>query len=490
MYYKYLNFKLILLAFIYSLFFYFLKIRKPNAERFFGENEVIHMKNYSFYNPLEYPLISIILDFGQLKLDNFTFASYIKSLLEQTIENIEIIIYFCYNDYEEVNSLKNFSFIDKRIYLHALKNNNKIENILNITNTLKGKFMILINHLIEFQKDELSSFFNFTKGKINNIFNFTSKSNYELNLIRIKTLRELIDNKENFKNFQELLYYIESMPEPKITYIPISFTPNNKYLPLAYTSMISILSTKNYYTYIDFYLVITNDFSSKNFIILESLFEQFFYFNITYIHMDNRYQNAFVHHYITNQAYFRFSLGNLLPNLNKLIYLDADTIVFKDLSNLYNLNFKGKIFLFKGLYQNKTNKEQIDINSGISLFNLKKMREMKIEEKALKILNSGFKHPTLHDQAVINTYFYKYVGLFPPEFNAYLLNIYEVNKLISNIDIYDRDKLLFSLKYPTIRHYKGDKKNLNEDWFFFARKSKYFQKITMNYSNVYNFSLF
>ena len=490
MYQKYLFFKLILIAFIFSHLFYSLKSRKSNQEIFFGDNEVIHMKNYSFYNSLDYPLISIILDFEKLKLDYLTFMSYIKSLLKQTIKDIEIIIYFYYQDFMEIYSLKNCSLIDKRIYLHAFKNNNKIENILTITNSLKGKFMLLIEHLIKFQEDELSSFYNFTKGKINNIFNLTSASNYELNLIRVKILRELVDNKENFKNFQELIYYIKSIPEPKMTYIPISFAPNDKYLPLAYTSMISILSSRNYYTYIDFYLVISNDFSSKNFIILESLFEQFFYFNITYIYMDNRYQNAFVHRYITNQAYFRFSLGNLLPNLNKLIYLDADTIVFKDLSNVYNLNFRGKIFLFKGLCQNKKDKEQIRINSGISLFNLKKMREMKIEEKALKILNSGFKHPTLHDQAVINTFFYKYVGLFPPEFNVYLLNISEVNNLISKTDIYDRDKLLFSLKYPTIRHYKGDKKNLNEDWFFFARKSKYFQKISLNYSNVYNFSIF
>ena len=184
MYQKYLFFKLILIAFIFSHLFYSLKSRKSNQEIFFGDNEVIHMKNYSFYNSLDYPLISIILDFEKLKLDYLTFMSYIKSLLKQTIKDIEIIIYFYYQDFMEIYSLKNCSLIDKRIYLHAFKNNNKIENILTITNSLKGKFMLLIEHLIKFQEDELSSFYNFTKGKINNIFNLTSASNYELNLIR------------------------------------------------------------------------------------------------------------------------------------------------------------------------------------------------------------------------------------------------------------------------------------------------------------------
>ena len=252
--------------------------------------------------------------------------------------------------------------------------------------------------------------------------------------------------------------------------------------------MISILSSKNPFTYIDFYLILPQEFSETNFILIESLFEQYYYFNITYIYMDERYKNAFVHNYITNQAYYRFSLGRLLPNLNKIIYLDADTICFKDLSNLYNMNFKGKIILGKGLNQNKTNKSQYKINSGILLLNLKKMRKIKIEEKVLNILNGGFTHPTLHDQAVIDIYFYQYVGLFPPEFNSYVLNYTETIKLIQTQTIYDKDKLFFSLKYPVIRHYKGNKKNLNDDWYYFARKSKFFSKVTNNYSDIFKFS--
>ena len=170
--------------------------------------------------------------------------------------------------------------------------------------------------------------------------------------------------------------------------------------------------------------------------------------------------------------------------------MDADTLIFKDLSNLLNFNFKGKIFLAKGIYIQKKHKRKNFINSGIILMNLKKMRRKKIEEKVLKILNRGFKHPTLHDQAIIDTFFFKYVGLLPPEYNSYLLNESEKYKIISTSNVYNKDKLLFSLKFPVIRHYKGDKKNLNEDWFFFARKSKYFQKISENYSYIYNYSLF
>ena len=43
--------------------------------------------------------------------------------------------------------------------------------------------------------------------------------------------------------------------------------------------------------------------------------------------MDDRYDKAYTDSRITQQAYYRFSLGELLPNLNKIIYFDNDVIV-------------------------------------------------------------------------------------------------------------------------------------------------------------------
>ena len=466
---------------------YYLKLEKKSIQ-FESFDGPFKMNNYSFYNSLDFPIISIILDFRRLKLDYFKYKEYIFNLLQQAIKDIEIIIYLYYKDITNNILINNFSKFDKRVSVFITKKKHIINDIFKISNIIKGKFILMIDNIIYFNNGELLNIFNYTKGKIDNIFNFRTISNYNLSLIRTKVFIDIVDICKKFLNFQELINYIKTMDKPKLSYVPIALSPNDKYTPLAYTSMISILSTKNYCSYIEFYLIISKNFNPKNYILFDSLYEQFFFFNITYIKMDERYKNAFVHRYITNQAYYRFSLGNLLPNLNKIIYLDADTICFRDLSNLYELNFKGKIFLGKGLNRNKTNLEQIHINSGILLMNLKKMRKKKIEQKVLKILNNGFTHPTLHDQAVIDIYLYKYVGLLPPEYNSYYLNHTEIYKLIKSSKIYDKDKLLFSLKYPIIRHYKGDFKDLNDDWFFFARKSKFFKKICMNYSFVYNYS--
>ena len=303
-------------------------------------------------------------------------------------------------------------------------------------------------------------------------------------------MRDIIDSKNDFKSYKEIISYIYSYEIQKLNYIPIAFCPDNKYGPLVYTSMLSILKSKDYYTYIFFFIIIPLDFSKKNILLLESLYEQFEYFNITYVKMDNRYQNAYTAYSYTIPAFYRFSLGELFPNLNKIIYLDADTICLTDLSNLYYLNFKGKIILGQVLSSNKSRKTgYYSINSGILLLNLKKIRKIRMENQVLKIIS---KKEKLLDQDLLNKYFFKYIGIFPPKYNAYYKLDYQrivrFNKWIGNL--YNNDYLYFSFKYPSIRHFNGPKRNLSmqEEWAYFARQSKYFHKLSANFSDIYNLS--
>jgi len=54
-------------------------------------------------------------------------------------------------------------------------------------------------------------------------------------------------------------------------------------------------------------------------------------------------------------------------------------------------------------------------------------------------------------------------------------------------NLYDRDYIYLSFKYPSIKHYAGKKNNLIflHDWIYFARKSKYFNEVSGNLSNIF-----
>ena len=450
------------------------------------------MKNNSLYSLSKYPQISILLYNIEYETK---LLNLINNLMNQSLKDIQILfLWKNKTNLQDYNKIKNISLIDKRIsifdYYTSLE-----ESIFNLMNKIKGKFTLLVNKIINFDENKLEKFYNETKGKINNVFEFQSE-NENLYLIKTKLLSDLLDSGKFIFNYMELVNKIKSLSLPNLNYISIAFCPNNIYTPLTYVSMISILKNKLSTTFISFYLIIPKDYKSKNKDFLCSLFDQFDYFNITFLTMDNRYKKAYVSRRMSKQTYYRFSLGELLPNLDKIIYLDSDVVVYKDLTNLYNLNFNGKFVLGQVTGSNRSKKTGVyNINNGILLFNLYNMRKFKIEEKALKIIKKG-KHFFYHDQTLMNDYFKNYIGIFQLEYHirnwVTIKNILTFNKRTGKI--YDNDVFYFSSKYPSIRHFLGKSKPIKcerghiEDWWFFARQSKFYVSKSRDSEKIFNFS--
>ena len=55
---------------------------------------------------------------------------------------------------------------------------------------------------------------------------------------------------------------------------------------------------------------------------------------INYINMGDKYKNLKFKKRLSISTYYRLSLQDVLPNINKIIYLDSDTLVFRDLKEL------------------------------------------------------------------------------------------------------------------------------------------------------------
>ena len=167
----------------------------------------------------------------------------------------------------------------------------------------------------------------------------------------------------------------------------------------------------------------------------------------------------------------------------------------EDLLEFYNLNFRGKVLLGRLKHVNIIDNQQYyTINAGILLLNLKEMRKLKMEKKLLNIMKDGFGYRNVSKekaynnfttlltpgQTILNLYFYKYIGLLPPKYNA--LDNFDYDKIIKlnneQGNIYDNNYLFYSFKYPSIKHYSGPKEDIffHQDWAYFASKSKYFNQ--------------
>ena len=278
---------------------------KISFKRIKNKNKNISSKNsnYSLYDYFKCPQISIIIP----NIDNLVFANnnilkLLNNIRNQTLKNIEIILTSADTKFKEYKELKNICLSDKRIKLKEVKSGTLISNIFSLMSLLKGKFVLIIYKYFNFKYNDFEKFYNITKGKINNIFKFKIKKE-SIFLIKSKILRDINDNNINFKSFSNLIEYIISLPKPHLNYIPIALSTSNNYISLIYVCMTSILYSKLAYTYISFYLLISKDFTKKNIDFLKSLYDQYDYFNITFIELDNRYDKAFVSRYITKEAY-------------------------------------------------------------------------------------------------------------------------------------------------------------------------------------------
>ena len=280
------------------------------------------INNYKFYISSDNPFMTILLNFTipEINYEYETFLNFISPLYEQTFINIQIIFIYNYLTSYFIKKLSMESITkDKNLEYYNYENKDWKNNFVNLFEKIKGKFFIVFDEIIKFGQDDLLNLYRNAKGSITNIFLYNVNNNKTYYLIRTKIFKNFIDSEEDYENYQDIINILINQPNSHINYIPIAYCPNNFYASLTYTSMISVLSTKMIYSYISFYLIINDDFTEKNKKLIYSLYEQFDYFNITFIKMDNRYEKAYTRRYLSKNAFYRLSLGELLPNLNKIL---------------------------------------------------------------------------------------------------------------------------------------------------------------------------
>ena len=143
------------------------------------------------------------------------------------------------------------------------------------------------------------------------------------------------------------------------------------------------------------------------------------YVNIDYI--ISKYKNLFVTFaHFTVSTYIRFFIADLLPDVDKVIYLDIDLLIKSDISELYEINIENHMIAAavdacyaRQLYFNKHSEvaysENIlglpkgisEFNAGVLLINLKKWRDDNLTSKCLdKLAEIGT--PRVLDQCILN----------------------------------------------------------------------------------------
>lgn len=186
-------------------------------------------------------------------------------------------------------------------------------------------------------------------------------------------------------------------------------------------------------------------------------------FSIEYFKINNDIIDKFVltSNYISKVTYYRYYIGVLLPKLEKIIYLDSDTIVNDSLSELYNTEIRDCYiagvedvgYSHHRMYDKRLHYNFFYINAGVLLINIKKWNEDGIHEKLINYTcRNGEKIRMCFDQDVLNAVLHKKCMHLEYKWNVQD-SFYRFNEEVSTNE--NKCNIIKSSINPSIIHFTG-----------------------------------
>lgn len=196
------------------------------------------------------------------------------------------------------------------------------------------------------------------------------------------------------------------------------------------------------------------------------------------------FDSAPVFRYFTKEMYYRLLCSKLLPETEeRVLYLDPDILIRGAVSPLYEMDFEDRQLI--GMEDYAINhmltdkkeaigfsKNDVYINSGVLLFNLKKMREQFVLEDFIGILEKYREVISYPDQDVINLYFKGDIKVGERIYN-YNTGYGSIGGMFTYI-MGSRE----NMENPVIVHYMGKSKPWQADYYgkYFFEYFSYLKK--------------
>lgn len=208
--------------------------------------------------------------------------------------------------------------------------------------------------------------------------------------------------------------------------IHVVFISDNNYVFPTKIAIKSLIKNKNKNTKYSVN-IIGVELTEENINILKSLETNNIKINI--IFETNKYKDIGLNHlYVSKAALFKFQMPNIFPDLDKILYLDGDILIEKDLSELFNIDLENK---YAGVVLDADQDLRLEdlslkkyFNSGVMLLNLKKMREDSISDKLLENKKNE-KQSRFMDQDTLNIVFNENVIFLDEKYNFLTVKIKE-----------------------------------------------------------------
>lgn len=186
--------------------------------------------------------------------------------------------------------------------------------------------------------------------------------------------------------------------------------------------------------------------------------------------IDNPYEDSYQVRGISTGTYLRLMLHRLLPEVDKIIYVDVDVLFQKDLTGIWNTPMEQEVLAaVKGAvnlsdkwewnsdrpyWNNLEGMQGKYINAGVTMMNLALIREKQLEKQWDEWAKEKLYY---QDQDILNMTCKNAISYLPPKYNmlAYM-GKQDYDRFVSE-GIFSREECTEALEHPVIIHYAGDK---------------------------------
>ena len=274
--------------------------------------------------------------------------------------------------------------------------------------------------------------------------------------------------------------------------INIAYAPDDKYINQTVVSMISAIENNKEHD-VEF-LILYSNLKDENITKLQNT-TNLPKVKLRMLQIDESiFNNLPLSKWVTVQAWFRIKLPDLCQDLDKILYLDCDTLVLGDLSELFSLNLDNKylagvkdVWGVDKYVKRLDMKSDVYINSGMLLFNAEFCRTEHSLSKIVEFANSNSKIIEFCDQDSINKIADTQKLVLNPKFN--LMDTWWRGGYYE-FEGQEEADYLQAKENPVIAHltglkpaYKGCKNKFKDKWWEYAKQSSIYQELLKDYEN-------
>lgn len=206
----------------------------------------------------------------------------------------------------------------------------------------------------------------------------------------------------------------------------ICFITDNRYIVPTTVAITSLVANKNSDSFYTVY-VLAKDLTAENKAVLQTFNRPDVQLQVVEARPEQQYEGVVSGNaHVSAAALYKFSLADIFPDCDKLLYMDGDVLVRQDLSDFYAMDLTGVYAAVVKDYRaivSKPNpmeflpvKHQAYFNSGVMLLNLKRMRQCDMKRRLIDYRLHGINH--FMDQDTLNVVFDEQVAYLPIYYNG------------------------------------------------------------------------